>query len=104
VPPATRSEFSRLLSARLRRTLWQGSALGPRAGRTPSDVDDLVQDVFVVAYRRLAYFDGKNIVGWLYRIASRSVRDSRRVVWFKYFAPPEPYRSGGSTHGSVDAP
>jgi RNA polymerase sigma factor (sigma-70 family) len=54
-------------------------------GARPSDVDDLVQDVFVVAYRRLAHFDGKNIIGWLYRIASRSVRDSRRVLWFKYF-------------------
>jgi RNA polymerase sigma-70 factor (ECF subfamily) len=54
-------------------------------GARPSDVDDLVQDVFIVAYRRLAHFDGKNLVGWLYRIANRTVRDHRRLLWFKYY-------------------
>lgn len=54
-------------------------------GARPSDVDDLVQEVFLVAYRRLADFDGNNIGGWLYRITSRKVRDARRVGWFKHF-------------------
>jgi RNA polymerase sigma factor (sigma-70 family) len=54
-------------------------------GARPSDVEDLVQEVFLVAYRRLADFDGENVAGWLYRITSRKVRDARRVASFKYF-------------------
>ena len=54
-------------------------------GARPSDVDDLVQEVFMVAHRRLAHFDGENLAGWLYTITARKVRDARRVAWFKYF-------------------
>jgi RNA polymerase sigma-70 factor, ECF subfamily len=54
-------------------------------GARPSDTDDLVQEVFVVAYRRLRDFDGTNVEGWLYRITSRKVRDFRRGAWSKYF-------------------
>lgn len=58
---------------------WVRALGGPAADR-----EDLVQDVFVVAYRRLADFDGKNPAGWLYRIARRRVRDFRRLRWFKH--------------------
>lgn len=58
-----------------------------------ADVEDLVQDVFVIVHRRLSSFDGQNLGGWLYRIARRRVRDYRQLVWVKAFfgvhaAPP----------------
>lgn len=50
-------------------------------GARPSDYEDVVQDVFTVAYRRIHLFDGNNIAGWLYQIARRKARDYRRLVW-----------------------
>lgn len=58
---------------------WIRAMGGPAADR-----DDLVQDVFLIAYRRLPDFDGRNPAGWLYRIARRRVRDFRRLRWFKF--------------------
>ena len=52
-------------------------------GAPASDHDDLLQDVFVVVYRRLPDFDGRNLAGWLYRITSHQVRDFRRLRWIK---------------------
>lgn len=57
---------------------WVRALGGPAADR-----EDLVQDVFLVAFRRLPDFDGRNPAGWLYRIARRRVRDFRRLRWFK---------------------
>lgn len=54
-------------------------------GVPDADRDDLVQDVFMVAHRRLADFDGQNAAGWLYQIARRKVRDHRRLVWVEHF-------------------
>lgn len=54
-------------------------------GARDADCDDLVQDVFIVAHRRLASFDGENPAGWLYQIARRKVRDYRRLTWVKHF-------------------
>lgn len=54
-------------------------------GVPDADRDDLVQDVFLVAHRRLADFDGQNAAGWLYQIARRKVRDHRRLVWVEHF-------------------
>jgi RNA polymerase sigma factor (sigma-70 family) len=50
-------------------------------GARPADHEDLVQDVFTVAYRRLDDFDGINVAGWLYQIARRKVRDYQRLAW-----------------------
>lgn len=50
-----------------------------------ADVEDLVQDVFVIVHRRLSSFDGQNLGGWLYRIARRRVRDYRQLVWVRSF-------------------
>lgn len=58
---------------------WMHALGAPEAHR-----DDLVQDVFVVVYRRLGDFDGQNIAGWLYRIARHRVRDFRRLAWVKH--------------------
>lgn len=52
-------------------------------GASAADQDDIVQEVFVVVYRRLPYFDDKNLAGWLYRITTRQVRDFRRLRWVK---------------------
>jgi RNA polymerase sigma-70 factor (ECF subfamily) len=52
-------------------------------GAPASDHDDLVQEVFVVVHRRLRDFDGRNLAGWLYRIAAHQVRDFRRLRWIK---------------------
>jgi RNA polymerase sigma-70 factor, ECF subfamily len=57
---------------------WVRALGGPAADR-----DDLVQDVFLIVYRRLHDFDGQNVAGWLYKIARRRVRDFRRLAWVK---------------------
>ena len=54
-------------------------------GASEADREDLVQDVFIVAHRRLASFDGANLAGWLYQIARRKVRDYRSLAWVKHF-------------------
>jgi RNA polymerase sigma-70 factor (ECF subfamily) len=53
-------------------------------GGPGADSDDIAQEVFLVARRRLADFDGANVKAWLYRIAQRQVRDFRRRAWFKH--------------------
>lgn len=58
-------------------------------GTRPADYEDVVQEVFTVAYRRLAYFDGSNVAGWLYQIARRKVRDYRRLSWVQCVLTPE---------------
>ena len=50
-------------------------------GTRPSDQEDMVQEVFTVAYRRLQDFDGASVAGWLYQIARRKVRDYRELSW-----------------------
>lgn len=57
-------------------------------GASEADREDLVQDVFIVAHRRLASFDGGNLAGWLYQIARRKVRDYRSLAWVKHFFAP----------------
>jgi RNA polymerase sigma-70 factor, ECF subfamily len=57
-------------------------------GASEADREDLVQDVFIVAHRRLGSFDGGNLAGWLYQIARRKVRDYRSLVWVKHFFAP----------------
>lgn len=50
-----------------------------RLGIPDAEIDDLVQDVFVVVHRRLAEFEGRSSVRtWLFGIAYRVVRDKRR--------------------------
>lgn len=42
------------------------------------EAEDVVQDVFISAYQARARFDGKNLSGWLYRIAYNKSLDSIR--------------------------
>ncbi len=43
-----------------------------------ASADDIAQEVFLVARRRLAAFDGDSIRGWLYAITRNVVRNHRR--------------------------
>jgi RNA polymerase sigma-70 factor (ECF subfamily) len=56
-------------------------------GGLDADLDDLTQEVFLVVRRKLPEFDGRNLSGWLYRIAQRTVRDYRRRAWFRALVP-----------------
>ncbi|MFT5355971.1 MAG: RNA polymerase sigma-70 factor (ECF subfamily) [Polyangiales bacterium] len=49
-----------------------------RLGAPARDVEDVTQEVFVVAFRKLNDFDGASPRGWLFRITSRVVRDYRK--------------------------
>ncbi len=50
-----------------------------RLGVPEAELDDIVQEVFVVAHRRLPEFEGRSaITTWLFGIAYRTVRDHRR--------------------------
>lgn len=45
----------------------------------PDDADDVVQETFVIAYRKLATYDGSGAFSsWLYTIARRAARQRRR--------------------------
>jgi RNA polymerase sigma-70 factor (ECF subfamily) len=53
---------------------WAGRLAGPEL-----DLEDIVQDVFVVVQRRLSEFRGDaKVTTWLYEITARVVRDRRR--------------------------
>jgi RNA polymerase sigma-70 factor (ECF subfamily) len=52
-------------------------------GANPADIEDLTQEVFIIVRRKLASFDGRNLPGFLYRIARRTVRDHRRSAWIR---------------------
>lgn len=49
------------------------------------ELEDLAQEVFLVVQRKLPQFDGRNLPGWLYRIAALTARDHRRRAWFRRF-------------------
>ncbi len=54
-------------------------------GGAASDLEDLAQEVFLIARRKIEGFDGANEGGWLFAIARNVVRDHRRKRWFKSF-------------------
>jgi RNA polymerase sigma-70 factor (ECF subfamily) len=49
-----------------------------RLGVEPDEVEDVVQDVFSVAFKRLATFKSGQLTTWLYRICSNRVTDRHR--------------------------
>lgn len=55
------------------------------SGAPMSEIEDLAQEVFLVVQRKLPQFDGRNLDGWLFRIAALTVRDHRRRAWFRRF-------------------
>ena len=52
-------------------------------GCPESDIEDVTQEVFLVARRKLSSFNGDNVAAWLYQIASLEARDHRRRAWFR---------------------
>ena len=72
-------DFAAIYQAWYRPVLGWISAFGAPA----SDREDIAQEVFIVVQRRLPFFDGVNLAGWLYRISRRRVRDYRELVWVK---------------------
>lgn len=50
------------------------------------DAEDVVQDVFLRAYRSRCGFDGKNVSAWLYKITyNLSLNKLRRRRWFSSY-------------------
>ncbi|RYZ08045.1 MAG: RNA polymerase sigma factor [Myxococcales bacterium] len=49
-----------------------------------ADIEDLVQEVFVIAFRRYDTARGENPKAWLYQIARRKVRGYRRLAWIRH--------------------
>jgi|GEM_PF-1049082 len=53
-----------------------------RAGVAERDVPDLVQEVFIVAHRRLPHWEGRaKLSTWFYRVAFRIASDHRRRAY-----------------------
>jgi RNA polymerase sigma-70 factor (ECF subfamily) len=52
-------------------------------GGPERELEDLAQETFLVARRKYDRFDGRNVAGWLYRIAWRVMADARRRVWLR---------------------
>lgn len=75
VAPSGAVDVALLYRAHQRRVMrWAARLGGPEI-----DVEDVVQDVFLVAKRRLAAFDGPgNIKTWLFRTTERIVLAARR--------------------------
>ncbi len=83
-PHVARLDFSSLYDVWFDRvSRWLGAL-----GAPPADREDLAQEVFLVVRRRLRDFDGHNVAGWLYRIASRKVGQHRRRRWIRMFLSP----------------
>ena len=72
-------EFEALYSAYFHHVTRWARAFGcPQA-----DIDDVAQETFLVARRRLDQFQGGNAAGWLYRIAQHVTRAHRRRGWLR---------------------
>src|SRR5947209_6991554 len=55
-----------------------------RLGGPAVDLDDVVQEVFLIVHRQLAKFRGEaQVTTWLYRIAENVVRHRRRKERFR---------------------
>ncbi len=52
-------------------------------GGFSADVEDIAQEVFLVARRKLESFDGRHPRAWLYGITRRTVSDYRRRAWVR---------------------
>lgn len=96
-PGASELTFERIYDERFGEVERWVRAFGGR----PSDVSDLTQEVFIVAFRRLQKFDGQNVGGWLYQITRRKMRDYRRLAWVKHFFTE---RTAGTFHSPAVRP
>jgi RNA polymerase sigma-70 factor (ECF subfamily) len=76
--PATR-DFERLYAGYFHHVTRWVRAFGCPA----ADIDDVAQETFLVARRRLAELEHGNVGGWLYRIAQHVTRAQRRRAWLR---------------------
>jgi RNA polymerase sigma-70 factor (ECF subfamily) len=77
VPPAARPRFEDVYGEHFA-FVWRSVR---RLGIDMSAVDDVVQDVFLVAHRRMDDFEARSSMKtWLFGIALRVVRDHRRTL------------------------
>jgi RNA polymerase sigma-70 factor (ECF subfamily) len=98
-PIATASEPATLTSAQFQKLyeahadfVWRNAR---RLGVDASAIDDVVQSVFLVVFRRLDDFEGRSsLKTWIYEVLVRVVRDHRRTLRRK---------SPGTTAGDSDA-
>ena len=57
-------------------------------GVRSADLEDLLQEVFLVVHRKLPEFDGRSrITTWLFGICLRVVTNQRRRAWFRFERP-----------------
>ena len=64
-------------------------------GAAPSDAEDVAQEVFVVAHRKLDTFEGRGSVqSWLYGICRRVLSDHRKRAYRRREVPTEEVRPG----------
>jgi RNA polymerase sigma-70 factor (ECF subfamily) len=57
----------------------------PAMGVPDADIEDVVQELFIVARGKLDKFAGDNVGGWLYAIALRLAANHRRKAWLRRF-------------------
>jgi RNA polymerase sigma-70 factor (ECF subfamily) len=70
-PVSSAYDFDRLYEDNFK-YIWRAAR---RLGIDPADTDDVVQEVFVIAHRRLSEFEGRaQIKTWLFKILVRVVR------------------------------
>ena len=80
--PVAATDFDTVYRAHVDRVARWATRLGGPA----VDVDDVVQDVFMVVHRQLPGFRGESSVStWLYRITANVVRDRRRQNRWRRF-------------------
>jgi len=72
-------------------------------GCPPGDVDDLAQETFLIARKRLSQFEGGNAAGWLYRIAQHVTRAHRRRAWLRKVLHRDPDWNATEAGGPVEA-
>jgi RNA polymerase sigma-70 factor, ECF subfamily len=80
---------------------WKSLA---RLGVPERDLGDAVQDVFVIAYRKLGQFDGSSRAStWIYGICLRVASDRRRSASARYEVLSDPESIAAIGHGAGDA-
>ena len=67
----------------MRRTSTSSTARPGGWARTPSEVEDICQEVFVVAFRKLSSFLEGRFSTWLYRMVANIVADRHRQRRFR---------------------
>jgi RNA polymerase sigma-70 factor (ECF subfamily) len=77
----TRPTFAALYEAEFA-FVWRSAR---RLGAPQASIDDIVQEIFVVVYRRLAEFEGRSLIRtWLFGIVVNVVRAHRRSLRAKH--------------------